>query len=113
MAPFICRHVVIKFDANPPETVRPTTRWGADPIQMKVGPITRAQAKRFKDNLAVFIQGISHSQEGLATSKEPRPVLLIQAIEAKTDPSDVFSANMEFGLYELDPHSYGFNSYGG
>ena len=45
-------------DVIPPEAVLPTTRWGADPIRMKTGPITRAQAKRFKDNLATFIQGI-------------------------------------------------------
>ena len=45
-------------DANPPETIQPTTRWGADPLRMKVGPITRAQAKRCKDNIASFIQEI-------------------------------------------------------
>ena len=100
-------------DVNPPEPVQPTTCWGVDPLRMKVGPITRALAKKFKDNLAVFIQGISHSQEGLAISKEPRPVLLIQEVEAKTGPGDIFSANMEVGLYELEPHLYGINSYGG
>ena len=42
-------------DANPPETIQPTTRWGADPLRMKMGPTTRAQGKKFKDNLAVFI----------------------------------------------------------
>ena len=77
-------------DANPPVPVQPTTRWGADPIQMKVGPITRAQAKKFKDNLAVFIQGMFHNQEGLSRSKEPRPVLLIQAEEAKKGPGRRF-----------------------
>ena len=44
-------------DVISPEAAQPTTRWGADPIRMKTGPITRAQAKRFKDNLAAFIQG--------------------------------------------------------
>ncbi|XP_060673390.1 uncharacterized protein LOC132803824 [Ziziphus jujuba] len=77
-------------DANPPEPIQPTTHWGADPLRMKVGLITRALAKKFKDNLAIFIQGISHIQEGLAISKEPRPVLLIQALEAKTGPGDSF-----------------------
>ena len=100
-------------DANPPVPVQPTTRWGADPIRMKVGPITRAQAKKFKDNLAVFIQGIFHNQEGLSRSKEPRPVLLIQAKEAKTGPDDGFSTNLDIGLNELDPHLFGINSYGG
>ena len=80
---------------------------------MKVGPITRAQAKKFKDNLAVFIQGIFHNQEGLSRSKEPRPVLLIQAEEAKTGPDDGFSTNLDIGLNELDPHLFGINSYGG
>ena len=98
-------------DANPPETIQPTTRWGADPLRMKVGPITRAQAKRFKDNLAVFIQGIIN-QEGLSRSKEPRPVLHIQAEEAKTGPGDGFSTNLDIGLNELDPHIFGINSYG-
>ena len=42
-------------DVISPEAAQPTTRWGADPIRMKTGPITRAQAKRFKDNLVAFI----------------------------------------------------------
>ena len=78
-----------------------------------MGPITRAQAKKFKDNLTVFIQGIIHNQEGLSRSKEPRPVLHIQAEEAKTGPGDSFSANLDIGLNELDPHIFGINSYGG
>ena len=75
---------------------------------MKVGPITRAQAKIFKDNLAIFIQGIIN-QEGLTRSKEPRPVLHIQAEEAKMGPGDSFSANLGIGLNELDPHPFGIN----
>ena len=74
-----------------------------------MGPITRAQAKRFKDNLAVFIQGIIDNQEGLSRSKEPRPVLHIQAKEAKTGPGDGFSTNLGIGLNELDPHIFGIN----
>ena len=99
-------------DANPPETIQPTTRWEANPLRMKVGPITRAQAKKFKDNLAIFIQGIFHNQEGLSRSKEPRPILHIQA-EAKTGPNDGFRTNLDIGLNELDPHLFGINSYGG
>ena len=56
------------FDANPPESIQPTTRWGADPLRMKVGPITRAQAKKFKDNIAAFIQEIIN-QEGCLDPK--------------------------------------------
>ena len=80
---------------------------------MKVGPITRVQAKKFKDNLAVFIQGIIDNQEGLSKSKEPRPVLHIQTIEAETGLADGFSINLDIGLDELDPHIFGINSYGG
>ena len=75
---------------------------------MKVGPITRAQAKKFKDNIAAFIQEIIN-QEGLSRSKEPRPVLHIQAEEAKTGPGDGFSTNLGIGLNELDPHFFGIN----
>ena len=42
-------------DENPPMPVQPTPRWGTNPIQLKTSPITWAQAKRFKDNLAAFI----------------------------------------------------------
>ena len=99
-------------DANLPESIQPTTRWGADPLRMKVGPITKAQPKKFKDNLAVFIQGIFHNQEDLSKSKEPRPVLHIQVEEAKMGPGDGFSTNLDIGLNELDPHIFGINSYG-
>ena len=98
-------------DANPPVPVQPTTRWGADPLRMKVGPITRARAMRFKDNLTVFIQRIIN-QEGLSRSKESRPILYIQTEEAKTGPGDCFSTNLDIGLNELDPHLFGINSYG-
>ena len=100
--------VEVTGDANPPVPVQPTTRWGADPLRIKVEPITRAQAKRFKENLAVFIQGIIN-QEGLSRSKEPRTVLHIQAEEAKTGPDDSFSTNLDMGLNELDPHIFGIN----
>ena len=74
-----------------------------------MGPITRAQAKKFKENLAVFIQGIIHNQEGLSRSKEPRPVLHIQAEEVKTGLGDSFSTNLGIGLNELDPYLFGIN----
>ena len=45
-------------DVIPPEPAPPITRWGADSTRMKTRPITRAQIKRFKDNLGVFIQGV-------------------------------------------------------
>ena len=64
---------------------------------MKTGPITRAQAKRFKDNLDAFIQGVIQSQEGLPISKDPRPILGIQVVEAGTDQGSGFGAFMESG----------------
>ena len=98
-------------DANPPVPIQPTTRWGADPIRMKVGPITRALAKRFKENLAAFIQGVIHSQEGLSISKDTKPILSIQVVEAGMDSGSGFSAFMESELCEMVPMIHGFNTY--
>ena len=72
-------------DANPPIPVQPTTRWGMDPLQMKSGPITRAQVKRFKDNLAGFMKGVIKSQEGMTISEDLKPVLSIQVVETDMD----------------------------
>ena len=65
----------------PPEAVQLTTRRGADPIRMTTRPITRDQSKRFKDKLAVFIQGVIHSQEGLSIPEDTRLVLCIRVVE--------------------------------
>ena len=35
-----------------------TSKWSVDPIQVPIGPITRARAKRFKETLNVLIQHI-------------------------------------------------------
>ena len=96
---------------NPPVPVQPTTRWGADPIRMKVGPITRAQAKRFKDNLAAFIQRLIHSQEGLTIPEDTRSVLSIQVMKVDTDPGSDFGAIMDRGQHEMVPKLHGFNTY--
>ena len=72
---------VTPLDVILPEAVLLTTRWGADPIRMKMGPINRAQAKRFKDNLAAFIQGVIYSQEGLSIPEDTRPVLCTRVVE--------------------------------
>ena len=77
--------------------VQPTIHWVVDPIQMKIGPITRAQAKRFKDNLATLIWGLINSQKGLLIPEDTKPVLSIQVVEAVTDPGSYFSANMDSG----------------
>ena len=77
---------------------------------MKIGPITRAQAKRFKDNLAAFNQGVIQSLEGLLISKDPRSVLSIQVVEAGTDPGSSFSTFMEFEPCEMVPMIHGFNT---
>ena len=81
-------------DVIPPEAVPSTTCWGADSIWMKTGPITRAQAKRLKDNLAAFIQGVFQSQEGLPILEDSRHVLSIQVVEAGKDPGSGFSVFM-------------------
>ena len=65
----------------PPKAAQPTTSWGADPIRMEIELIARAQAKRFKDNLAAFIQGVIHSQEGLSIPEDTRPVLCTRVVE--------------------------------
>ena len=54
---------------------------------MKIGPIIRAQAKRFKDKLAAFIWKVIHSQKGLSIPEDKRPVLSIQVVEV--DTSDI------------------------
>ena len=48
---------------------------------MKTEPITKAQSKRFKDNLAAFIQGVIHSQEGLSIPEDTRPILCTRVVE--------------------------------
>ena len=95
----------------PPEAVQPTTRRGADPIRMTTGPITRDQSKGFKDKLAAFIQGVIHSQEGLSISKDTKPILSIQVVEAGMDPGSGFSAFMESEPCEMVPMIHGFNTY--
>ena len=35
-----------------------TRTWNADPVQVPIGPITRARAKRFKESLNGLIQHI-------------------------------------------------------
>ena len=79
-----------KADANPPVPIQSTTCWGADPIRMKIEQITKAQAKRFKDNPATFIQGVLHSQEGLSIPEDTRLVLCIRVVEPIRTPIVVF-----------------------
>ena len=78
---------------------------------MKTGPITKARSKRFKDNLAAFILGVIHSQEGLSLSEYLRPVLGIQVVEADTDLSNGFGAFMESGQCEMVPTLHELNEY--
>ena len=87
-------------DENPPALAQPTTRWGADPIRMKTGPITRTQAKRFKDNLVVFIQGVINSQKSLSIHEDTKPILSIKVEEADMDTGSCFCANMDSGQQE-------------
>ena len=53
--------------------------WSADPLEIPLGPITRARAKRFKEALNVLIQ---HSQaegaHGLNSRKETKLVHVIK-----------------------------------
>lgn len=59
--PWHC-HKEGKHDENPPVLVQATTCSGADLMQLKKRPITRAKAKKFKENLVRFIQGVIKSQ---------------------------------------------------
>ena len=40
------------------EDVASTRSWNADPIQVPIGPVTRAQAKKFQNVLSGLIHGI-------------------------------------------------------
>jgi hypothetical protein len=40
------------------EDVASTRSWNADPIQVPIGPVTRARAKKFQNALSGLIQGI-------------------------------------------------------
>ena len=98
-------------DENPPALAQPTTRWGADPIRMKTGPITRTQAKRFKDNLVVFIQGVINSQKSLSIPEDTKPVLSIRVVENDIDPSSCFRANLDTGQQGIVPTLQELNEY--
>ena len=98
--PFLGLVLSITPDENPPALAQPTTRWGADPIRMKTGPITRTQAKRFKDNLVVFIQGVINSQKSLSIHEDTKPILSIKVEEADMDTGSCFCANMDSGQQE-------------
>ena len=56
-----------------------TRAWNADPVQVPIGPVTRARAKRFKESLNGLIQHIwakdnsTHELQGV--------VSMIQAVE--------------------------------
>ena len=78
---------------------------------MKTRPITRAQAKRFNDNLARFIQGLINSQKDMSISEDSKPILSIQVVEAGMDPGSGFSAFMESEPCEMAPMIHGFNTY--
>ena len=82
-----------------------------DPIQMKIGRITRAQAKRFKDNLAGFIQRTINSQEGLSILEDTRPVLCIRVVEANSDLGTCFHANLDSEQQGMVPTLYEINEY--
>ena len=98
-------------DENPPALAQPTTRWSADPIRMKTGPITRTQAKRFKDNLVVFIQGVINSQRSLSIPEDTKPVLSIQVEEADMDTGSCFCANLDSEQQGMVPTLHELNEY--
>ena len=62
---------------------------------MKTGPITRAQAKRIKDNLGAFIQGVVNSQKILSILEDTKLVLSIRVVEADTNLGSCFRANLD------------------
>ena len=61
-------------------------------MQLKTRPITRAQAKKFKDNLVSFTQGVIKSQEGIFIPEDSKPILSIQVVKAKMDLGNCFDA---------------------
>lgn len=85
-----------------PTLAQSTTRWGADPVQLKTEPITREQAKRFKENLARFTQGVIKSQEGMNIPKDSKPVLSIQVVKTNMDHGSYFGASMDSGQQGMD-----------
>ena len=53
--------------------------WSADPLEIPLGPITRAKAKRFKEALNVLIQDSqAEGAHGLNSRKETKLVHVIK-----------------------------------
>ncbi|PON48540.1 hypothetical protein PanWU01x14_236470 [Parasponia andersonii] len=52
------KHVKKKEINNPDEDMTSTNAWSTDPIQVSIGPLTRAHAKRFKNALSGLVQNI-------------------------------------------------------
>ena len=53
--------------------------WSADPLEIPLGPITRARAKRFKEALNVLIQDSqAEGAHGLNSKKETKLVHVIK-----------------------------------
>ena len=58
----VCRQLVLSFLSMTQETwiadedMVSTRAWNADPVQVPIGPVTRARAKRFKESLNGLIR---------------------------------------------------------
>ena len=63
-----------------------TNNWSVDPIQVPIGSVTRARAKRFKETLNVLIQCIWVEESLWRSKRDAKSVLqdwlsVVQAVE--------------------------------
>ena len=68
--------------------------WSADPLEIPLGPITRARAKRFKEALNVLIQDSqAEGAHGLNSKKETK---LVHVIDECLKHSDYTRVSLAF-----------------
>ena len=75
-------HTTINTGVNMSDrNVSKTNKDGHDPLQVTIGPITRARAKRFKEALAKLIQEVQLKEDSkLTINEEQKLVHIIKAI---------------------------------
>ena len=76
----------LRFDANQPNTKH---NHANDPLEVPIGPITRARAKKLKEALNGLIQNIwsKIDLEGLGTFKEHEGQPLIHLVQVQEEPN--------------------------
>ena len=75
-----------------------TNKWSVDPIQVPIGPVTRARAKRFKETLNLLIQGIWAEESSWRSKGDAKSVLqdwvfVVQAVEGESLARDRRTTN--------------------